>query len=62
VPALSHCRGQKLRKVVSQVTAWCARDRHPTRERRQTMRAYISAAGMAFGLVAVWAALMPFVA
>jgi hypothetical protein len=62
VPALSCCPGEELTKVVSQVTAWCARGRHPTRERRRTMRAYMSAAGMAFGLVAVWAALMPFVA
>jgi len=26
------------------------------------MRTYVTAAGMAFGLVAVWAALVPFVA
>jgi hypothetical protein len=28
----------------------------------RTMRAYLAAAGMAFGLVAAWAALVPFVA
>jgi hypothetical protein len=31
-------------------------------ERRQTMRAYVAVAGMALGLVGVWAALVPFVA
>jgi|SRR5690348_14271928 len=30
--------------------------------RRRPMRAYVTAAGMAFGLVGVWAALVPFVA
>jgi hypothetical protein len=30
--------------------------------RRASMRAYITAAGMALGLMAVWAALVPFVA
>jgi len=31
-------------------------------KRRGPMRAYVTAAGMALGLVAVWAALVPFVA
>jgi hypothetical protein len=31
-------------------------------ERRRTMRAYVAVAGMALGLVGVWAALVPFVA
>jgi len=30
--------------------------------RRRPMRAYVTAAGMALGLVVVWAALVPFVA
>jgi hypothetical protein len=29
---------------------------------KRQMRAYVTAAGMVFGLVAVWAALVPFVA
>jgi hypothetical protein len=31
-------------------------------KRRRSMRAYLTAAGMALGLVGVWAALVPFVA
>jgi hypothetical protein len=31
-------------------------------KRRRSMRAYVTAAGMALGLVGVWAALVPFVA
>jgi hypothetical protein len=32
------------------------------RGRRDSMRAYITVVGMALGLIAVWAALVPFVA
>ena len=34
----------------------------PDRDGEGPMRTYVTAAGMAFGLVAVWAALVPFVA
>jgi hypothetical protein len=37
VPALSHCPGAKLVKIVSQVTVWCARDPHLTGERRRSL-------------------------
>jgi hypothetical protein len=33
----------------------------PDRDGEKPMRTYVTAAGMAFGLVAVWAALVPFV-
>jgi hypothetical protein len=34
----------------------------PDRDGENTMRAYFTATGMALGLLAVWAALVPFVA
>ena len=37
-------------------------DRHSAERRRWPMRAYVTTAGMALGLVAVWAVLVPLVA
>ena len=37
-------------------------EQRPLLTRHETMRAYIVATGMALGLLAVWAALVPFVA
>jgi hypothetical protein len=34
----------------------------PNRDGEDTMRAYFTATGMALGLLAIWAALVPFVA
>jgi hypothetical protein len=52
----------KLTEVVPYVTARCAPLAILCGEPRQTMRAYVAVAGMALGLVGMWAALVPFVA
>ena len=53
---------QQSTRAVAQVTARGARGRHPGPGRSGSMRAYFTVVGMALGLVAVWAALVPFVA
>ena len=50
-------------KAVVHVTALRARLRHPERgRRREPMRAYVTALGMAIALLAVWVALLPLAA
>jgi len=52
------------RKAVSYVTASGPYGSHSDLRRggERTMRAYITATGIAFGLLAIWAALVPLVA
>jgi hypothetical protein len=53
-----------IHQAVSLVTAQCAGGRHPDPNETEgdTMRGYVTATGMAIGLLAIWAALLPFVA
>jgi hypothetical protein len=65
-PSVSGCRKSQQRR--NSVRLYPNSQRHlravailVEARRRGPMRAYVTAAGMAFGLVAVWAALVPFV-